>query len=119
MKKEGVKAGLYNARPSFQLEDGDYTIARFQAEKGQHYLLGGDIKTTDGPYTFGTYIWAEFDNLPKVEKKLVEGPYIHHMSEVKGHYSELLEEFCKYVPELKFDDIDSLVIGKWIKVRNK
>lgn len=107
MKKEGVKAGLYNARPSFQLEDGDYTIARFQAEKGQHYLLGGDIKTTDGPYTFGTYIWAEFDNLPKVEKKLVEGPYIHHMSEVKGHYSELLEEFCKYVPELKFDDINS------------
>lgn len=107
LKKEGVKATLYNARPSWQLEDGEYTIARFQAERGKHYLLGGNFKTTEGPYTFGTYIWGEFDNLPKVERKLVEGPYIHHMSEVKGSFADTLKEFCKYVPELEFDDINN------------
>jgi L-fucose isomerase and related proteins len=106
LKKEGVKANLYNARPSWQLADGWYTIARFQAERGKYYLLGGNIRTTEGPYTFGTYIWAEFDNLPKVERKLVEGPYIHHMSEAKGNYTDILREFCKYVPELIFDDIN-------------
>lgn len=107
LKKDGINASLYNARPSFQLEDGSYTISRFQAEKGKHYLLGGNFKTTDGPYTFGTYIWAEFDNLPKVERKLIEGPYIHHMSEVKGNYADTLKEFCKYVPQLIFDDINN------------
>ena len=72
LKKKGVKATLYNARPSWQLEDGEYTIARFQAERGKYYLLGGNFHTTDGPYTFGTYIWAEFNNLPKLERKIIE-----------------------------------------------
>lgn len=107
LKKEGVKAQLYNARPSWQLADGEYTIARFQAEQGKHYLLGGNIKTTEGPYTFGTYLWAEFENLPRVERKLVEGAYIHHMSEVKGSYADILKEFCKYVPGLIYDDINN------------
>lgn len=107
LKKDGVKATLYNARPSFQIADGKYTISRFQAERGKHYLLGGNIKTTEGPYTFGTYLWAEFDNLPKVERKLVEGPYIHHMSEIDGHIADTLKEFCKFVPELIYDDINN------------
>lgn len=106
LKKDGVKAELYNVKPSWQLADGEYTIARFQAERGKHYLLGGSFKTTEGPYTFGTYLWGEFDNLPKVERKLVEGAYIHHMSEVKGNYEDTLKEFCKYVPELVFDDMN-------------
>jgi len=107
LKKENVKAQLYNARPSWQIKDGEYTIARFQGDRGKYYLLGGNIKTTEGPYTFGTYMWAEFENLPKVERKLIEGPYIHHMSEVRGHVADTLKEFCKFVPELIYDDINN------------
>ncbi|MDK2919320.1 MAG: hypothetical protein PWQ37_2053 [Candidatus Petromonas sp.] len=106
LKKKGVQAKLYNARPSFQIEDGDYTIARFQAERGKYYLLAGNFSTTEGPYTFGTYLWAQFENLPNIERKLIEGPYIHHMSEVKGHHADVLKEFCKYVPGLIYDDIN-------------
>ena len=51
-------------------------------------------------------MWAEFKNLSKVEEKLINGPYIHHMSEVYGEYSEILREFCKYVPELEYDPIE-------------
>ena len=32
--------------------------------------------------------------------------YIHHMVEAYGNYSEILREFCKYVPELDFDPIE-------------
>ena len=46
-----------------------------------------------------------YKDLPAVERRLIEGPYIHHMSEIEGSLTESLREFCKYVPELKFDGI--------------
>ena len=69
-------------------------------------MLAGDFKTTDGPKTFGTYLWAEFADLSKIERKLIDGPYIHHMSEVYGSYAETVKEFCRFVPELEFDNIN-------------
>ena len=106
MKAEGVSAKLFNTKPSFRAKDGEYTIARFQGDAGNYTLLGGEFKTTEGPLTFGTYMWAEFKDLAKVERKLIEGPYIHHMSEIYGNYSEILKDFCKFVPELEYDPIE-------------
>ena len=106
MKDEKSTAKLFNTKPSFRAKDGKYTIARFQADAGKYTLLGGTYQTCDGPYTFGTYMWAEFKNWAKVERKMVEGPYIHHMSEVYGEYADVLEEFCKYIPELTYDPIE-------------
>ncbi len=103
-KAKGEKPWLYNTKPSFRLEDGEYTIARFQAEKGKYYLFGEKFHTCEGPKTFGTYMWAEFENLPALERKLVEGPYIHHMTEVPGDYTEYLKEFTKYIDEVEFDN---------------
>lgn len=106
MKDECEKATLFNGKPSFRVKDGDYTIARFQGDSGKYTLLGGNFKTTLGPKTFGTYMWAEFKDLSKLENKLINGPYIHHMSEVYGKYADVLEEFCKFVPELEFDPLE-------------
>ena len=106
VKDENSKPRLYNTKPSFKAKDGNYTIARFQGDDGKYTLLGGEFKTVDGPYTFGTYMWAEFNDLSKVEKKLINGPYIHHMSEVYGTYKDVLEEFCKFIPELEYDPIE-------------
>lgn len=105
-KQEGEKAKLFNTKPSFRAKDGDYTIARFQGDHGNYTLLGGEFQTTDGPNTFGTYLWAEFEDLSKLERKMIEGPYIHHMSELYGKYAEVLKEFCKYIPDLTFDGIN-------------
>ena len=105
-KDEKVKPALYNTKPSFKLRDGEYTIARFQCDQGKYYLLGGKFNTCEGPKTFGTYMWAEFPNLAKVERKLIEGPYIHHMTEVPGNYVWHLKEFCKYVSDVQYDDIN-------------
>ncbi len=105
-KSDRSEAKLFNTKPSFKAKDGDYTIARFQGDSGKYTLLGGQFKTTEGPYTFGTYMWAEFKNLSAVEKKLIDGPYIHHMTEAYGTYADVLQEFCKYIPELEYDPIE-------------
>lgn len=104
-KDPSCKPYLYNTKPSFKLKDGNYTIARFQCENGKYYLLAGNFNTCEGPKTFGTYMWAKFKNLPKVERKIIEGPYIHHMTEIPGNYVEVLKEFAKY-EDLIFDPIE-------------
>ena len=91
--------------PSFRLADGTYTIARFQADRGRYSLLGGTFRTCGGPETFGTYLWAEFADLPAVERRLIEGPYIHHMTEVPGDYTAYLKEFARYA-DLTYEDIE-------------
>ena len=106
MKNDSSKAKLYNTKPSFRAKDGNYTIARFQGDAGKYTLLGGTYKTVDGPHTFGTYMWAEFKDWAKIEKKMINGPYIHHMSEIYGEYADVLEEFCKFIPDLEFDPIE-------------
>ena len=105
-KDENCKPYLYNTKPSFKLKDGQYTIARFQCANGKYYLLGGSFHTCDGPKTFGTYMWAQFKDLPKLERKIIEGPYIHHMTEIPGDYTAELEEFCKYIDDIQFDKLE-------------
>lgn len=87
----------------WELKDGELTIARFDADHGKYQLLIGEAKTTQGPRNVGSYVWMEVDNWPKWERKLVEGPYIHHVCGVYGHYGEILLEACKYINCLEPD----------------
>ena len=106
LKKEGCPCKNVNMRQWFQVKDGHYTITRFDQDNGDYMMLAGQFDSTTGPYTFGTYLWAQFDDLSKWERKLVEGPYIHHMAEIEGDYTEELKEFSKYVPGLKIDTVE-------------
>jgi L-fucose isomerase-like protein len=106
LKKSGTTATNSTLREGFQVKDGNYTIARLDQDDGKYMLLAGNFKSIDGPYTQGTYLWAEFENLAKWERKLVEGPYIHHMAQIEGDYSEALKEFCKYIPSLNADWVE-------------
>ena len=106
LKKEGCPCKNVNMRQWFQVKDGKYTIARFDQDNGNYSILAGMCESAEGPYTFGTYLWAKFDDLPAWEKKLIEGPYIHHMAEIEGDYTEEIREFCKYVPALKLDTVE-------------
>ncbi len=95
-----------NMREWFQVKKSHYTAARIDQDHGKYSIIAGECDSAEGPYTFGTYMWADFGNLSKWERKLVEGPYIHHVSEVEGSFTEEIKEFCKYVPSLKFDGIE-------------
>lgn len=89
----------------WELKAGELTIARFDGDHGHYQLLIGEAKTTTGPKNVGSYVWIEVDNWPKWERKLVEGPYIHHVCGVYGRYGEILLEACKYINELAPDVI--------------
>ena len=40
-----------------------------------------------------------FDNLQKIEDRLLEGPYVHHFVEIMGDYTKEIKEFCKFFLE--------------------
>lgn len=102
-KAPDSEAKLVNQREWFRGKDGTYTAARIDQESGNYMLLPILCKTTDGPKTSGTYIWAEFEDLQKVENRLMQGPYIHHFIEIEGDYRKELDEFCRFVPNLSLD----------------
>jgi hypothetical protein len=104
-KAPDCEARLVNQREWFRGKDGTYTAARIDQESGNYMMLPLLCKTTDGPDTNGTYIWAEFEDLQKVEDKLLQGPYIHHFIEIEGDYRNELKEFCKYIPNLSIDQL--------------
>ena len=106
MKREDIPCKCVNMRQWFAVKDGHYTVARMDQDNGEYSILAGECDSAEGPYTFGTYLWARFENLSAWERKLIEGPYIHHMSEIEGTYSEILKEFCKYIPGLKYDTVE-------------
>ncbi|MBR5923713.1 MAG: fucose isomerase [Clostridia bacterium] len=99
-------ARLVNQRSWFRAKDGEYTVARIDREDGEYMILPLCANTTTGPQTHGTYLWAEFSNLQKIEDRLIDGPYIHHFVEIAGDYRKEIKEFCKYFPDLKVDTID-------------
>ena len=98
-------ARLVNQRSWFRAKDGEYTVARLDQESGDYMILPLLAKTTEGPQTHGTYLWAEFEDLQKIEDRLIDGPYIHHFVEIKGDYRKEITEFCKYFPNLKIDSV--------------
>ena len=106
MKRDDIPCKCVNMRQWFAVKEGHYTVARMDQDNGRYSILAGECDSADGPYTFGTYLWAKFKNLSKWERKLIEGPYIHHMSEIEGSYSEMIREFCKYIPALEYDTVE-------------
>lgn len=91
-----------------QARKGDMTLCRFDGDNGEYSLLLGHAKGIDGPYTKGTYVWVEVENLKRLEAKLVEGPYIHHCVGIHRDVVPVLYEACKYMkitPDL-YDPIE-------------
>jgi L-fucose isomerase-like protein len=90
---------------------GKVTLARFDGDNGDYSLLLGTATAVEGPYTKGTYMWVEVDNLDRLEEKIVCGPYIHHCTGIHGDVVPVLYEACKYIgvtPDL-YDPIEEKV----------
>lgn len=94
-----------------EAKHGDMTLCRFDGDGGKYSLLLGYAKGVDGPYTKGTYVWVEVANLPRLENKIVCGPYIHHCVGIHKDVVPVLYEACKYIgitPDL-YDPIEDEV----------
>ncbi|MCR5670369.1 MAG: L-fucose/L-arabinose isomerase family protein [Butyrivibrio sp.] len=97
-----------------EAKHGLLTLARFDGDEGEYSLLLGNAKGIDGPYTKGTYLWVEVENWPRLEAKIVEGPYIHHCVGIHQDVVPVLYEACKYIgvkPDL-YDDVEQEVLDK-------
>ena len=94
-----------------EAKHGGMTLCRFDGDNGEYSLLLGNAKGIDGPYTKGTYVWVEVENLRRLENKIVCGPYIHHCVGIHKDIVPILYEACKYIgvtPDL-YDPIEEQV----------
>jgi L-fucose isomerase-like protein len=87
----------------WELKGGDLSIVRFDGAKGNYSIFLGNAKGTEGPKTVGAYLWIEVDSWSKWEKKLIYGPYIHHCVGIYSDVVAILEEACRYIPNLTAD----------------
>ncbi|MHB9133107.1 MAG: L-fucose/L-arabinose isomerase family protein [Armatimonadota bacterium] len=98
----GADAGVGHWR----IKGGDITVARFDVDHGKYSLGFGEGKGTTGPHTVGAYVWFEVEDWLAWERKLIRGPYIHHMAGVHGKLAPILQEACRYIPHLQADSFD-------------
>ncbi len=85
----------------WELKQGLLTILRFDGVHGKYTLMSGQGKTVEGPKTAGTYVWMEVNDWPDWERKLVEGPFIHHVTGAYGHFSSVILDACKFIAGLE------------------
>jgi L-fucose isomerase-like protein len=91
----------------YLLRDGPLTVCRFDGDTGEYRLGIGQGRTVAGPRTREFYAWMEVDDWPRWERRIMEGPYIHHCSAVYAHCADALVEACKYIPHLTAERFDS------------
>ena len=82
------------------------TIIRFDGDHGEYKLFMGHANGIEGKFTRGSYVWIEVDNWVKWERKLVEGPYVHHCVGVHADVIPVLFEAVKYIPGITLDPVD-------------
>ena len=100
-----------NGAVSAEAKHGEMTLCRFDGDDGEYSLLLGNARGVEGPYTKGTYVWVEVDDLKRLENKIVCGPYIHHCVGIHKDVVPVLYEACKYIgvkPDL-YDPIETQV----------
>lgn len=114
MKKPSIGYPLafdYPGAVEAEAKHGDMTLCRFDGDDGEYSMLMGNAKGVEGPHTKGTYVWVEVKNLKKLERKIVEGPYIHHCVGIHMDVLPVLYEACKYLgikPDLYDDNKDEV-----------
>lgn len=104
--KPQIGCNFDEGRPTvgnFLLEDTPATIIRLDCSGDQYQLFVAEGYSVPGPATTGTYGWLEFKDWPKLEHKVVTGPYIHHVAGIQANIASVLYEAVKYIPGLILD----------------
>lgn len=95
--KSGVTPAVVDCKGQYELRGGTLTLCRFDDERGDYRLFVENAAGTDGPPTGGNYLWIETNDWPAWERRLVCGPYIHHIAAIHGDWAEPLREACRLV----------------------
>lgn len=59
----------------------------------------------------------KFKNWPRIEEKLIYGPYIHHVAGVHGKIAPVILEASKYMNGVEFDagEPETEEIRSWLR----
>ena len=87
----------------WEIQGGEVTVCRFDGLGGKYSLLAAKGRGVEGPYCKGTYLWTEFRDWPALERRFIEGPYIHHVAGVHGDVMPALREALRYLPGVDDD----------------
>ncbi len=105
-----LKVGRHFVLPSHapgvcggELKQGHVSIARFDGISGEYSLFSGEGKIIDGPANQGTFGYMKVKSWPAWEKKIVFGPYVHHVAGAYCSASGVLREAASYIDGLRFD----------------
>jgi L-fucose isomerase-like protein len=91
----------YAGMDHFRLKPGPITVARFDGDHGRYQLALGEGLSTTGPDTLNNYLWVEVEDWARWERRLIEGPFIHHLAMSYGRFAAPLKEACKFIPGLE------------------
>lgn len=108
LKKEGVQGTIRDEKGMFEIKGGPITVARFEQDNGVYKLFADEGVGTSGPATTGNYVWFETKDWVKWEKKLMYGPYIHHVTGIHGSYAGIMKEVCKYIGSVEHDSVEQV-----------
>ena len=97
---------FFGRQATWEMKQGDITMLRMDELDGKYYMFCDEGRTCYGPETTGTYVWFEVDDWRRWEEKLMFGPYIHHVAGVYGHYKDVMQEVCRYLGQVEFDEVD-------------
>lgn len=87
------------------LKKGKMSVLRFDGYTGKYSLFMGAAEAVDGPATVGSYVWIRVDDWSAWEKKLIYGPYIHHCIGIYQDVRQILQESCRYIPNVCPDPV--------------
>lgn len=96
----------YPGMSHWKIREGDLTLLRFDEEQGEYRIGLGEVSSIPGPYTQNNYVWVEAKDWKKWERKLIYGPYPHHISCAFGRYQEIIAEAVKYLPGVTLELFD-------------
>ena len=106
--RKGTVPAVRECKGMYEIEGGPLTVVRFDQDDGNYMLLADEGEGTEGPKTTGNYVWFKVKNWVKWEKKLMYGPYIHHVSGIHGSFAKVLKEACKYLGPVAHDSVESV-----------
>lgn len=105
LARHWILPGPLSGMTHFRLQDGPVTCARFDGEHGRYALAVGEGETCDGPATLNNYAWMRVRDLPRWERTLIEGPFLHHIAMTHAHCGASLKEAARFVPGLEVHDM--------------
>ena len=89
-----------------ELRKGDLSIIRFDGDNGKYRMFMGKARTTEGPFTWGSYVWIEVNDWPLWEETLVKGPYVHHCVCIYDDIIAPMYEALQYIGNVEIDLVD-------------